>query len=161
MRRLNPEHVARVVALVNQGPYIQLLNMRVVELGWGSSLVTADLERKHHNPFGGVHGGTCTSLIDTAAFWSAYCQMAEDQGFITVDVNVNTLAAVKEGRLAARGRCLKMGRTLCLTEALVTDPEGRLVAHGTSKMVAVPELMNISQAVKAMGGQPLPPKFLD
>ena len=77
MRRLSPDQVARMIALVNQSPYIQLLNIRVVELGCvGASLVAMELERKHQNPFGEVHGGACTSAIDTAA----ECQTEEGQG---------------------------------------------------------------------------------
>lgn len=57
MRRLNPEHMKSVIDLVNQGPYLRLLSMEVCELGLGYSKVMVDLERKHLNPFGGIHGG--------------------------------------------------------------------------------------------------------
>jgi len=160
MKTLNPEHVSRLIPLINQGPFFLLLNMKVTELGWGYSKVEMALERKHFNPFGGVHGGAYTSVLDTAAYWSAYCQMEEDAGFITVDVNVSNLSATKGGTLFAEGKCIKIGRTMCLAEATASDGDGRIIAHGTSKMLVIPGKQTMDLAVKALGGEPLPPKFL-
>ena len=161
MRTLNPEHIARLIPLINQGPFFQLLNMQVTELGWGTSEVVMSLERKHLNPFGGVHGGAYTSVLDTAAYWSAYCQMPEDAGFITVDVNVSNLSALRGGRLTVKGKCIKTGRTMGLAEATAIDSDGRIIAHGTSKMLAIPGKQTINDVLNSLGGEPLPPKYLD
>ena len=161
MRRLNPEHFQRLLSLINQAPFFRLLNMKVLELGWSHALVELDLSQQHLNPFGGVHGGTYTSLIDTAAYWSAYCQMDPETSFVTVDVSVNMMAAAVGDKLTARGECLTMGRTLGLTEATVKDARGRIIAHGSSKVVAIPGKNTMGQLVATLGGEDLPPKFLD
>ena len=161
MRQLNPEHIPRLIPLINQGPFFRLLNMRLVELGWGYAVVQMELAGKHLNPFGGVHGGSYTSLIDTAAYWSTYCQMDSGAGFVTVDVNVNIVGAANGQGLLSRARCIKTGRTMCLAEASAWDQEGRLIAQGTSKMLAIAGMQTIDQVVQAVGGEPLPPKFLD
>lgn len=161
MHRLNPEHFARLIPLMNQAPFFRLLNMKVLELGWASALVEMELAEKHLNPFGGVHGGSYTSAIDTAAYWSAYCQMDPQASFVTVDLHVDLLGTAKEGKLTVQGACLKMGRSLCLTEATVTDSQGRIIAHGNTKMMAIPGTNSIGNLVSTMGGQDLPPKFLD
>lgn len=69
MRRLNPDHVERVIELVNQSPYFALINTRLVEMREGYSRAVADLDRKHQNAFGGVHGGAYASFVDCAAYW--------------------------------------------------------------------------------------------
>lgn len=160
MQRLNPDHIAAVIDLINRGPYFRLLSMQVAELGLGYSRVEVDLERKHLNPFGGIHGGVYSSLIDTATYWAVYCDVEESAGYISIDVSVDNLAPVKEGRLIVEGKRIKAGRSLCIAEATVTDAQGLPVAHGKSKQLVTPGLQSISQAVATMGGQPLPPKFI-
>lgn len=159
MRKINPDHIAAVLELINRGPYFQLLSMRVTRLGMGYSTVVVDLERKHLNPFGGIHGGVYSSLIDTAAYWALYCDVEENAGYITIDVSVDILAPVQKGRLTVEGKRLKAGKSICIAEAGVMDHRGRPIAHGKSKQMVTAGLQSIAQAVSAMEGRALPPKF--
>ncbi|MDD4774214.1 MAG: hypothetical protein PHZ09_11550 [Eubacteriales bacterium] len=52
MKKLNPEHINALLELINCGPYFELLNMKVLELGTGCSKAEVELHRKHFNPFG-------------------------------------------------------------------------------------------------------------
>jgi uncharacterized protein (TIGR00369 family) len=160
VREINTEHVKAVIDIINQGPYFILLSMKVKELGLGYCLVEVNLENKHLNPFGGVHGGVYSSLIDTAAYWAVYCSVDEDAGFISLDVQVDNLAAVKDGLLLVEGKLIKAGRSICKAEAIVKDSNGKFIAHGTSKQMITPGLQTISQAAQAMGHKTLPPKFI-
>jgi len=101
-----------------------------------------------------VHGGVCASLVDAAAFWAVYPQMSEDIGLTTVEIKLNYLAPVSEGRLIGRGKSIKVGKTICLSEASIEDDKGNLVAHGTSTMMVLDSL-------KIQGQSHFPPKFLD
>lgn len=112
MHKLNPEHIKAVIDLCNQGPYFRLLSMEVRELGIGYCKVEVNLENKHLNPFGGVHGGVYSSLIDTAAYWAVYCDVEENAGLISLDINVNYLAPIKEGRFVVEGKRIKAGRSI-------------------------------------------------
>lgn len=161
MRLLNPDHIKRVIDLINQGPYFRLLSMEVCELGLGYSKVVVDLEQKHLNPFGGIHGGVYSSLIDTAAYWAVYCDIEEKAGLISLDVKVDNLAPAKEGRLVVKGKRLKAGRSICLAEAAIMDNQGKCLAHGTSKQMVTPGLQTMEQAVSALGYEALPPKFIN
>lgn len=160
MRRLNPEHISSVINLINQGPYFRLLSMEVRELTLGYCRVELDLENKHLNPFGGVHGGVYSSLIDTAAYWAVYCDMEEGAGLISLDVKVDNLAPVREGHLVVEGKRIKAGKNICIAEASVIDVNGKYLAHGTSKQMVVPAMQTIAQAAEAMGEGVLPPKFI-
>jgi hypothetical protein len=42
------------------------------------------IEKKHMNPFGGIPGGVYASAIDTAAYWSAYCDLPEEKGLVSI-----------------------------------------------------------------------------
>lgn len=161
MRKLNPEHLKAVMDMINQGPYFQLLSMVVCALEEGYARVEVDLAKKHLNPFGGIHGGVYSSLIDTAAYWAIYCDIEEDAGFISLDINVTNLAPAKEGRLVVEGKRIKAGRSICIAESSVFDSKGKCLAYGTSKQLVTPGLQTIAQAVSALGQKPLPPKFVN
>ncbi len=160
MKAINPAHIAALLTLINNGPYFRLLGMKVLELAPGHSKVELDFERKHLNPFGAVHGGVYSSLIDTAAYWAAYCELDEGVGYTSLDVSVSNLSMAKTGTLIACGASIKIGRSICLCEATVKDSGGAVLAHGTSKLMILDGRQSVEQAGEAMGGQALPRKFI-
>jgi len=77
-----------------------------------------------------------------------------EAGLTTVELKLNYLAPVSEGLLIARGRSIKTGRILCLSEASVENEKGALIAHGTSTLMVLESLR--------IGGQSHQgPKYLD
>ena len=160
MKRINPEHTDALMKLINKGPYFELLAMKVFELGKGHSKVKIELQKMHCNPFGIVHGCVYSSLIDTAAYLSVYCELDENIGYTTIDLSVNNLAVVSEGEIIAEGKSIKLGKSVCLAEARVKDAKGKLLAHGTSKLMILNNKQSVKSAIETMGFQLLPPKFL-
>lgn len=160
MQRINPEHIKVIMEIINKGPYFILLNMVVKDLGVGYCLMECDLEKKHWNPFGTVHGGVYTSLIDTAAYWATYCEVPEDAGYTSLDVLVDMLGASQNGRLVVEGKRIKVGRSVCKSEAVIKDIDGRILAHGTSKMLVTQGMQTINQAAASIGYKDLPPKYI-
>lgn len=136
-KELNPNHVAAVAKTVNTCPYFGLLSMQIKDLTWGRSRLEAGIGEKHLQPYGMVHGGVFASLIDAAAFWAVYTQMEDDHGLTTVEMKLNYLAPAADGVLVATGRCLKIGRTLCLGEGSIADARGKLLAHSTATFMTV------------------------
>ena len=153
MKKPNSAHIERVSRLVNHSPYFSLLSMKMVEVGIGCSRLVVDLDRKHLQPFGLVHGGVFASIIDAAAFWAVYYDI-EDQndGLTTVDLKLNYLAPATSGKLVAKGRRIKLGRTLGYAEAEVRSETDRILAHGTSTVM-------IQHGKGLTDDPPLPPKF--
>lgn len=162
MPKLNPEHVSEVLKLINQGPYFRLLDIDIVELDMGYCKVEVEMSRKHQNCFGGAHGGSYASILDTTAYWALYCEMPEDAGFITLDLQTNNLRGFNEGKVTCEGRVIKRGGSICLTESYLRDEQGRLLGQCTSKIFVAPTLQPISAAIDAMDPTTkLPPKFLE
>ncbi|MBI5250879.1 MAG: PaaI family thioesterase [Desulfomonile tiedjei] len=153
MPKINPEYVKAIRANVNQCPYFSLLSMKLLDFDIGRSLLEISLEGKHLQPFGVVHGGVFSSIIDAAAFWALFGEVDESSGMTSVDLKLNYLAPARNGKLIAKGRKIKLGKTLGLGEAEVTDQEGRVLAHGTSTLIIMPDLPLI--------GDELPQKFLE
>jgi len=161
VRKINQNHIEKLMDLMNQGPYYQLLSMKLCGVDCGSSRVEVELKREHLNPFGIVHGGAFSSMLDTAAYWSVYCELDEGVGLTTIDLSVNFLAMASEGLLIVEGRSIKVGRSICLAEAYLRNESGKLLAQGTSKLMVLEGKQSPDNAVLALGGNPLPPKFLE
>ena len=124
--------------------------MEIRDLQWGTSLLEIQLAEKHLQPFGFVHGGAIASIMDAATFWAVFPQIEKGLGLTTVEIKVNFLAPAQKGKLVARGRCIRLGKTLALGDAEIRNSEGGLVAHGTATMMVVPDL-------KIPGQENLPP----
>jgi len=150
---LNPKYIEALSTLINRSPYFSLLSMEIKDLEWGTCVLEVELEEKHLQPFGYVHGGVIASVMDAAAFWAVFPQVKDGMGLTTVEIKVNYLAPVKKGKLVAKGRCIKIGKTLALGEAYISSAEGNLLAHGTATMMIVPDL-------KVEGQDNLPPKLI-
>ena len=155
MKIPNPEHIARLADVINSSPYFKLISMKIREIGIGYSLLEIDLDKKHLQPFGLAHGGVFAALIDTAASWALFYGI-EDQnaGLTSVDLKLNYLAPAVSGKLIAKGRQIKIGKTLGYAEARVTDETGKMLAHGTSTIM-------ILQGKAPAADPPLPPKFTE
>ena len=148
--KLNPKYTEAVTEVVNRSPYFSLLSMEIRDLQWGTALLEVQLEEKHLQPFGFVHGGAIASLMDAAAFWAVFPQVENGMGLTTVEIKVNFLAPTQKGKLVAKGRCIRLGKTLALGETEIRNTEGVLVAHGTATMMVVADL-------KIPGHENLPP----
>lgn len=161
MRTINPAHTQALMGLLNKAPYFALLGMefQAMEPGCCRLAVTLDYARDG-NSFGGVHGGVYSSIIDTVAYWALYCQMDEDQGYTSLVLNVTNLGMMGSGVLIAEGHVVRTGRSICLSEATVKNQDGKLLAHGTSKLLAPEGKQSIRTLLDTMAGETLPPKFL-
>ena len=155
MNTPNPEYIKQIIAIVNTCPYFELLSIKLMDVGVGYSSLEIDLANKHLQPYGMVHGGVLASIIDAAAFWSIYFGIEDPgAGLTTVDLKLNYLEPAVSGKLFARGRQIKVGRTLGYAEAQVVDQNEKVLAHGTSTVIILP-----GKAIKA--DPPLPAKFID
>jgi uncharacterized protein (TIGR00369 family) len=157
---LNEEHIRGLIKLVNQSPFFQLLSMTIEDMGLGFSHLQIELEHKHLSPYLAIQGGVYSALIDAAAYWAVYAELPEQAGLITMDVNVNNLASIKEGTIVATGRRIKVGRSICLADVAVEDTNSRrILSQGTSKLLVTQGLQPITQ-IAQLAGTSLPPKFL-
>ena len=160
MSSLNPDHVHEVIKAINQCPYFRHLSMPVKEMGIGFSVVELKVGNEHLNPFGGIHGGAYASVVDTAAYWATYCELGEKAGLISIDLKIDYLAPIRAGIITAKGRRIKIGRSMCLAEATAYDKDGKWLVHGTSKMMVTKGLQTIEDILMFSGSNTLPPKFI-
>lgn len=113
--------------------FYALLGMRVEELEEGRSRMSFPVERKHLNAGGLVHGGALASLADASvAAALATLLDLERESMITVEMKINYLAPVREGKVVAEGRIIHKGKSIAVGEACLFDSRERMVAKATA-----------------------------
>ncbi|MFW6055039.1 MAG: PaaI family thioesterase [Thermodesulfobacteriota bacterium] len=152
MKSINPEWIRQIQSADN--PYFDLQQMSIQDLGWGTARLEISLARRHLQPFGVVHGGVCASLLDAAGFWAVFTRVDPKAGMTTIELKINYLSPIVNGRLIGLGSCIKLGRSLGLGEARIEDENGRLLAHGTTTVMVKPD-MPLPESIQAV------PKYLD
>jgi uncharacterized protein (TIGR00369 family) len=95
-----------------------------------------DVSQQH----GFVHAGAVSAIADSAAGYSALTLMPASAGVLTTEFKINLLAPAAGDRLVARGRVVKAGRTLTLSQTEVfaeKDGGSKLVALLTATLMTI------------------------
>lgn len=154
MRKINPEYISKISEVTSRCPYFRLLNMRLIHFDIGTSRLEIEIDpKKHYQPFGQVHGGVYSSIIDAAAFWAVFGQVDQNAGMTSVDLKLNYLSSTNGSKLIALGKKIKLGKTLGYGQVEVTDEDGKILAHGSSTLMIIPGL-------SFQQDESFPPKFL-
>jgi len=137
MQTVNPAYVEELKKVVKKSPYPRHMAMVLDHIEIDRADIVIHLADCHLQPYGIVHGGVIATLIDTATFWAAFLRIPDPDGLVNIDLKLNYLQPVIDGRLTARGTCLWPGNTISYSEAKVFDTDGKLIAHGTSSLMVL------------------------
>lgn len=113
-------------------PIAQLLGIEIIEVEKGMAVLEMEVSEKFHNPMGTLHGGVLCDLSDLAMGYAFISSLADDELFTTVEIKLNFLKPIWEGKLRAKSKMIKKGNSMGLVECHVYDKRGSLVAHSTS-----------------------------
>lgn len=92
----------------------------------------------HRQPYGIVHGGVHSGLIEAVtSIGAALAAMQRGQSVVGLENHTSFLNAVREGKLRATARPMMRGRRTQVWEATVTDVEGRAIASGRVRFLAL------------------------
>ena len=73
-----------------------------------------------------VHAGAVSAIADSAAGYAALSLMPADTGVLTTECKINLVAPAAGERIVARGRVVKVGRTLTVAQTEVfAESDGR------------------------------------
>jgi acyl-CoA thioesterase len=118
---------------------LKTLGIHLEEIGDSHALMRVEIDDRHRNYLGGVHGGLIATLIDTVCFFPKPL-LPSGQAATTVNLNVNYIRPAGVGDcLSARAELLHMGRRTASLSVRVTDQQERLVAHGTAALLLLGE----------------------
>ena len=115
------------------------LGARIAEAEPGRVVVELPVGPQHRHGEGVVQGGVITQIADAAMGITLATLQEDGMWNTTIELKINFLRPVIEGRLRAIGRVVEMKQTLFFSEADVIDEKGRVVARASSTCMPVPE----------------------
>jgi acyl-coenzyme A thioesterase 13 len=101
----------------------------------GKAVISLDVKKEMTNPYGNIHGGMMSLVIDEAIGW-AVVSLDTDNYYTSLNLNVDFLYAIKQGeRLKAVSEVIRAGKKIIHVECSVYDMQERLLAKAASNLI--------------------------
>lgn len=127
---MSPEEIERLHSYLHENVHFsRLLGLRIDRIGEGRAEFVLDIEQKHMNGAGTVHGGVHASIMDSAM---AVALISRRLRASTTNMTLNYVAPVSGGRVRCVGEIVHLGRRSAVTEARMFDEDGNLLALATA-----------------------------
>src|SRR5438445_906130 len=128
--------VADLMNTVDRGHFATLIGLVIDSATKDAVLGHVDIEARHTQPVGIVHGGVYSSIVETLASIGAFLTAWEDgKNAAGIENHTSFLRSIGAGhRVSAVATPIHRGRTMHLWEVNVRDDRDRLVARGTVRL---------------------------
>jgi uncharacterized protein (TIGR00369 family) len=129
-----------VVGAVNGGisGFDGAMGFRVVHASKDEVVLEYEIDDRHRQPYGIVHGGVHCAAVETACSMGAGLNAApRRQAVVGVENHTSFLHAVREGRIRVTARPLSRGRRSHVWEAFACDEDGRIVSTGRVRLLCL------------------------
>lgn len=105
----------------------------VVERAGGKSHLVWDPPDEFVNPLGLIHGGAVAVIVDDTAGMAVGSTLTERRALPTASLHIDFLKGIKPGvRYDCRGKVVRAGRRLAISDAEIYSPDGELMVRGTA-----------------------------
>jgi uncharacterized protein (TIGR00369 family) len=136
----DPDYVAKVRRSFERQKIMALLGAELVSVAPGEVEIALryrdDLTQQH----GYLHAGALATVADSAGGYAGFSLMPAGSSVLSVEFKLHLLAPADGERVVARGRVVRPGRTLTVTELEVEvakDGASRRCAWGTQTLMCV------------------------
>lgn len=122
-----------------QPPIASLLGYTMLEIDEGRVVFGLEPAEYHYNPFGAVHGGVVSTLLDTAMTCAVYSMLPRGAFSSTVELKVNFIRplTIRTGPVRVSGSMIHVGKRLATAEGKVVDEREKLYAHGVTTCMII------------------------
>lgn len=101
----------------------------------GGATISLEVRQEMTNPYGNIHGGMMSLVIDEAIGW-AVVSLDVEQHYTSLTLNVDFLYAIKQGeRMRAVSKVLRVGKKIINVECHVYDMNDRVLARANSNLI--------------------------
>ena len=113
-----------------------LVGIEFEEVGPDRCVLTLDIDERHHQPYGLVHGGIYCTLAETAASVGAalYAMSQGMQGAVGVSNSTDFYRSTREGTIRAVATPIHRGRSQQVWQIEMTDADDRLVSRSQVRL---------------------------
>jgi uncharacterized protein (TIGR00369 family) len=120
-------------------PLSHLVGMKLTEVGAGKATFRMPASRWLLSPQGAIAVGTLAILADGPLGCAVQTALPPATAYTTSELSLRVVRPARIGAvLTAKGQLVYAGRRIALSEVLVEDDEGRLVAQGSSLCFVFP-----------------------
>jgi uncharacterized protein (TIGR00369 family) len=118
--------------------WLKAMGVRWVRVTLDEVICEWEVDSRHHQAYGIVHGGVHCGVIESvASVGAAVNAMSRGQSVVGLENHTSFIRAVRSGKLRARGAPITRGRSTQVWEGVITDEEGRIVARGTVRLLCL------------------------
>lgn len=101
----------------------------------GEATVSLPIKKEMTNPYGHIHGGMMSLVIDEVIGW-AVVSLESPNHYTSLNLNVDFLYAIKEGeRMYATATIIREGKKIVHAECTVKNEGGTILAKAASNLV--------------------------
>lgn len=129
-----------VIDLINEqlGGYNNVIGLRFVEAVPDRFVAELEIDDRHLQPYGLVHGGVYAGMIESLCSTGAALSVwTEGKSTVGLENTTAFLRAVRSGTLRGTARPLVRGRRSHVWEAEIKDDRNRLVASGRVRLMVL------------------------
>jgi uncharacterized protein (TIGR00369 family) len=120
----------------SRSPAGNWLKPRLESVERGKVSMSVLVKREMCNPFGNIHGGMMSLVIDEAIGW-AIVSLEAASHYTSVSLNIDFLFAAAEGeRITAVAEIIRQGKKIINAEVHVYNDKDILLSKATSNLVA-------------------------
>jgi uncharacterized protein (TIGR00369 family) len=126
------------VEMINEliGGFNKSMGLRFVKAAPNEFVAEIEIDERHLQPYGIVHGGVYAGMIETLCSTGAALNVfSERKSAVGLENTTSFLRAVRSGTLRCTARPVLTGRRSHVWEAQVTDNRDRLVATGRVRLM--------------------------
>ena len=130
--------VAEEINQRHRGTFAGALGLRVLRASRDEVVAEVAVEPRLLQPYGIVHGGVHTSIVETlASIGGALDAKTHGKTVVGLENQTSFIRAVRGGTLRATARPLTRGRRSQVWEVSIQEEEGALVATGRVRLLLI------------------------
>ena len=120
----------------SRSPAGNWLQLRLEKIEKGKASISVPVRKEMCNPYGNIHGGMMSLVIDEAIGW-AVISLEADIHYTSLNLNVDFLYAAPEGEvITAIAHIVRQGKKIVHAEVHVYDSKNTLLAKAASNLIA-------------------------
>jgi len=134
------EFPENAVEMINEllGGFNKSMGLHFVKAAPNEFVAEIEINERHLQPYGIVHGGVYAGMIETLCSTSAALNVfSEGKSAVGLENTTSFLRAVRSGTLRCTARPVLTGRRSHVWEAQITDDRDRLVATGRVRLMVL------------------------
>ncbi|MDQ6665240.1 MAG: PaaI family thioesterase [Acidobacteriota bacterium] len=127
-------------AIAGRMPFNRLVGLRIVRQHRDGVTIECSVRDELRNGLGVLHGGVTATMADAAVGIAVVNHFEGKRAATTVEMKLNYFLPVENGKIVARARLIRTGKTLCVGCVDLFDDRKRLVAAALATYMLLPDM---------------------